>query len=146
MASRLGALCAALVVALAGVVQAAPGRPSFGDRQQPFQPKPVARFQYVGGTEIAFSGRYAYASQLDGHLNRGELPDQGGIHIFDISKPVPTKVGFLHCPGNDNDVAVVKPGLVALGYHYNKCAPSQGMVLVDVSNPRDPRVISHVAG
>ena len=106
--------------------------------------KLVARFPYVGGTEIAFSGRYAYATQMDGHLNRGETPGQGGIHIFDIGRSKPRHVGSLHCPGNDNDIAVIRPGLVALGFHASKCAPGQGMVTVDVSNPRKPRVLGHV--
>jgi hypothetical protein len=136
-----------LVGLLPGSVQAGPaGGPRFGAPRQEsgYQPKPVAHFPYEGATEIAFSGKYMYAAQMDGHLERGERPDQGGIHIFDISRPRPRRLGFLHCPGNDNDVAAVRPGLIALGYHENRCAPGQGMALVDVSNPRRPRVISHV--
>ena len=147
MTHRLARAAIALVVAAAGLAAAAPGtaaqEPSAPRKPAP-APKPIAHFPYVGGTEIAFSGRYVYAAQMDGHLERGEAPDQGGIHIFDVGGRRPRKVGFLHCPGNDNDVAVIRPGLVALGYHSNKCAPGQGMVLVDVSNPRRPRVISHV--
>jgi hypothetical protein len=135
----------ALLVAATGVVQAAP---TSARRQEDVAKTdnlvPIARFRYVGGMEIAFSGRYAYATQMDGHLNRGETPGQGGIHIFDIKRAKPRLVGSLHCPGNDNDIAVIKPGLVALGYHASKCAPGQGLVTVDVSKPRRPRVLGYV--
>lgn len=104
----------------------------------------VMRDAYTGGTEIDFSGRYVYATQMDGHLDRGEIPDQGGINIYDASGRVPRKVGFLHCPGNDNDIAIVKPGLVALGFHENRCAPGQGLLLADVRNPKKPRVLGYV--
>lgn len=146
MSLRPAALAAALLILTAGVVQAAPadGRGRRADAATD-NLVPVARFPYLGGTEIAFSGRFAYATQMDGHLERAETPDQGGIHIFDISRPKPRKVGFLHCPGNDNDIAVIKPGLVALGFHESRCAPGQGLVTVDVSKPRRPRVLGHVA-
>ncbi|HEY7876234.1 MAG TPA: hypothetical protein VIG64_14055 [Actinomycetota bacterium] len=139
MRRRLGAAVAALLVVVTGAARAAAGQ-----EIPPDHPSVVARFPYVGGTEIAFSGRYAYATQMDGHLERGESLDQGGIRIFDIVRSKPRLVGFLHCPGNDNDVVAIEPGLVALGYHENRCAPGQGMVTVDVSNPRRPRVLGHV--
>jgi hypothetical protein len=136
---------AALLVALAGVAQAAPADPS----EAPGVNKTdnlvsLGRIPYEGATEIAFDGPYAYATQMDGHLDRGENPDQGGIHIIDIRRARPRQVGFLHCPGNDNDVAVVGRGLVALGYHASVCAPGQGLLMADVSNPRRPRVLGSV--
>lgn len=103
---------------------------------------------YRGGTELAFSGRYVYAGQWDGHNDRGQNPRQGGIRIFDVSSKVPRQVGFLRCPGHDNDVAVVKPGLVALGYSANAChraEGSAGVTLADVRDPRRPRPLGSVS-
>ena len=137
--SRLVASVTVALVIAVGLAQAAPA-----DVNRTPNLVPVARIPFTGATEIAFSGRYAYATQMDGHLDRGEIPDQGGIHIMDISRPRPKEVGFLHCPGNDNDVAVIEPGIVALGYHSNFCAPGQGLLLADVSNPRRPRVLGAV--
>lgn len=54
------------------------------------------------------------------------------------------EVGFLSCPGYDNDVEFLRQGLVALGYHHNACAPREGFLLADVTDPRRPEVISHV--
>jgi hypothetical protein len=143
MIARSARLALAALVAAVGLLGAVPARGQ-EDVEKTDNLEAVARFPYVGGTEIAFSGRYAYATQMDGHLDRGETPGQGGIHIFDIARRKPRVVGSLHCPGNDNDIAVIKPGLVALGYHASKCAPGQGFVTVDVSNPRRPRVLGNV--
>lgn len=104
----------------------------------------LAHFQFFGGTEVAFSGHYAYVGQMDGHTDRGQLPDQGGVRIYDVSGPHPRAVGTVHCPGNDNDVEVVRPGLIALGYATNKCAPGQGLTLIDVRRPSHPRLMGHV--
>lgn len=103
-----------------------------------------ARFQFFGGTEVAFSGHYAYVGQMDGHTDRGQLPDQGGVIIYDVSGKTPHQVGSVHCPGNDNDVEVVRRGLIALGYATNRCASGQGLLLVDVSDPAHPRMLGHV--
>ena len=71
-------------------------------------------------------------------------PD-GGIHIIDNSKAKPKKVGFFACPGEQNDIAVVKPGLVALGYHSTQCGgPGGGVRLVDVKNPKRPKLLGAV--
>ena len=101
---------------------------------------------YKGGTDISADGRYLYAGQMDGIVNRGERPKQGGVHIFDVSGRVPKEVGFLACPGNDNDPEVVKPGLIVVGFHNNMCVPSagNGLLTVDVSNPRKPRILGSV--
>ncbi|MGH2694404.1 MAG: LVIVD repeat-containing protein [Actinomycetota bacterium] len=106
--------------------------------------KLVAHFPYKnenldffsGGTDIDFSGRYVYAMQQGA---------DGGIHIIDNSGAKPKKVGFFACPGEQNDVAVVKPGLVALGYHSSQCGgPGAGVRLVDVSNAKRPKLLGAV--
>lgn len=104
---------------------------------------------FDGGTELARSGKYIYAGELDGAAerpSRGTKPDEGGLHIIDVSGKKPKEVGFLHCPGNDNDVEVVKPGLVTMSFATNKCAPAagEGLMTVDVSNPRQPKVLGMV--
>ncbi|MDP9066880.1 MAG: hypothetical protein M3N53_00850 [Actinomycetota bacterium] len=102
--------------------------------------------QYEGGSEVAASGKYVYTGQIDGVTRRGEKKDQGGLHIFDVSGAKPKEVGFLHCPGNDNDVEVVKPGLVVMGFHNNQCAPSagNGFITVDVRNPKKPKILGSI--
>jgi hypothetical protein len=108
---------------------------------------PIAHFPFTGGSELAFDGDYVYAGQFDGVVNRGEEPDQGGVFIFDVSGAKPKQIGFIHCPGNDNDVAIVQPGLLALGFHTNKCAPGvgAGVAFFDVSNPRRPALLSSIS-
>jgi hypothetical protein len=109
----------------------------------------IANLHIDGGTELATQGKYLYAGQLDGGVappSRGTKPDQGGIHVIDISGRTPREVGFLHCPGDDNDVEVVKPGLLAVAHHTSKCnLVGNGMYLVDVTNPRKPRVTGSIA-
>ncbi len=106
--------------------------------------KHVKQFAYDGGSELAASGRYVYSGEANakGGQTRGTAPDDGGLHIFDVKTM--KEVGFLHCPGTDNDVEVVKPGLVAMAFHNNMCAPSAGtgIMLIDVKNPKNPRIIS----
>ena len=100
----------------------------------PYQNKDADFFQ--GGTDIAFSGKYVYAMQ--------QGPD-GGVHIIDASKSKPKKVGFFHCPGGQNDVAVVKPGLIAIAYHSTQCGGMGGGVrLIDVKNPKKPKLLGAV--
>lgn len=103
---------------------------------------------YDGGTELATggNGKYVYAGELDGAAefpSRGTKPDDGGLHIIDVSGKKPKEVGFLHCPGNDNDVEFVRPGLVTMSFASNKCAPSAatGIMTIDVRNPRKPRIL-----
>ena len=104
---------------------------------------------YDGGTELATSGKYVYTGELDGAAaapSRGTKPEEGGLHIIDVSGKKPKEVGFLHCPGNDNDVEVVKPGLVTMSFHENKCAPSAGtgLMTIDVRNPSKPRILGSI--
>jgi hypothetical protein len=107
--------------------------------------KLVADFPYVneegdffqGGTDIDFSGDYIYAMQ-QGMAN-------GGVHVIKNGAK-PKKVSFIACPGEQNDVAVVKPGLIALGYHNSTCAgvPGGGIRLIDVRNPKKPKFLGSV--
>ena len=91
---------------------------------------------FAGGTDIDFSGKYVYAMQQG---------PEGGIHIFDASGSSPKKLGFFPCPGEQNDIAVVKPGLVAVGYHSTQCGGSGGGIrLVDVSDPKRPKLLGAV--
>ncbi|HWL66389.1 MAG TPA: hypothetical protein VNP73_10485 [Actinomycetota bacterium] len=107
--------------------------------------KPVGQVKFTGGTELAASGKYIYAGELNGHTDRNEEPTKGGIHIIDVSKGM-KEVGFLHCPGTDNDVEVVKPGLIIVSFSQNQCAlgAGNGLMTVDVRNPKQPRVLGFV--
>src|SRR5688572_29476974 len=101
----------------------------------PYKNKDADFFQ--GGTDMDFSGKFIYAMQQG---------PQGGIHIFDGSGRKPRKVGFFKCPGSQNDIAVVKPGLVALGYHETQCGgPTGGGVpLVNVRDPKNAKLLGAV--
>lgn len=90
---------------------------------------------FAGGTDIDFSGKYVYAMQQGAN---------GGVHVFENSAKV-KKVAFIPCPGGQNDVAVVKPGLIALGYHSSTCGePGGGVRLLDVKNPKQPKLLGAV--
>lgn len=91
---------------------------------------------FEGGTDIDWRGKYVYAAQQGA---------KGGVHIFDASKKVPKEVGFVACSGSQNDVAVVKPGLIALAYHNSSCGiPGKGVRLIDVKNPKKPKFLGQV--
>ncbi|HVL64262.1 MAG TPA: hypothetical protein VM573_03725 [Actinomycetota bacterium] len=104
----------------------------------------VKTYKYTGvedffsaGTDIDFQGKWVYAMQQG---------NSGGVHVIDASKKVPKKVAFIACPGGQNDVAVVKPGLIAIGYHSSTCAgaPGGGVRLIDVKNPKRPKYLGAV--
>ena len=129
------------VIAAAGVMPASAQQAA----DQTDNVKRIATFPYEnkekdffqGGTDLAFSGKYVYAMQQG---------PKGGVHIFDASGATPKKVSFFPCPGEQNDVAVVKPGLIALGYHSSTCnSPGAGGVqLVDVRDPKKPKLLGAV--
>ncbi len=106
----------------------------------------IKNVHYEGGTDLSAQGDFLYTGEMNGIVNRGERPKKGGVHIFDISGGAPKEVGFLHCPGNDNDPEVVKPGLIVVGFHTNVCAPQagNGLMTVDVSNPRKPKILGAI--
>jgi hypothetical protein len=143
---RKGALTAAILALSVASAPAAPAaQPGPREADKSDNVKLTATFPYVnedqdffeGGTDIAFSGKYVYAMQQG--LN-------GGVHVIDHSKATPKKVSFIPCPGGQNDVAVVKPGLIALGYHESQCAsaPGGGVRLIDVRNPKKPKYLGAV--
>jgi hypothetical protein len=107
----------------------------------------ISRTQYTGGTEIAWDGPYVYTGELNGTTGRDQIATKGGIHIFDVTQPAPVEVGFVSCPGSDNDVVVVRPGLIAVAHHKSTCNPrakGNGIYLVDVTDPAAPRVLGGV--
>lgn len=90
----------------------------------------------AGGTDLDFQGRYVYAMQQG---------NEGGVHVIDHKGKKPRKIAFIPCPGTQNDVAVVKPGLIALGYHSSTCgSPGAGVRLLDVKNPKRPKLLGAV--
>jgi hypothetical protein len=139
MRKTIGALLAVGIVFAAAIAPASAAAPNKSDNL-----KHVAQFKYKGGTELARSGKYVYSGELNGNTDRGQDNEKGGLHIFDIKKM--KEVGFLHCPGTDNDVEVIKPGLVALGFSQNMCAPAAGggIMLIDVKNPKKPKIVSAI--
>lgn len=108
--------------------------------------KEIAHVKYWGGSHLTFGGDYAYAGNWDG---RGARPKVGGVRIMDISGK-PRQVGFFKCPGDDVDVAVVKPGVIAVGHHNAKCNPlkgdedNAGVYTLDVSDPTNPEMLGQV--
>jgi len=112
--------------------------------------KLLDKVQFTGGTELAADGKYVYAGALNGVTKRGEDPKAGGLYIFDVSGKAPRQAGFFSCPGNDNDVEVVRPGLVAMVHHTSECNPpdagegTAGFVLIDVRNPAKPKMVGSI--
>ncbi|MGH2759706.1 MAG: LVIVD repeat-containing protein [Actinomycetota bacterium] len=111
----------------------------------------VGHFAFPHGTDNAFHGRYVYAAQADSSEGKSPSRGDGGIHIIDISGATPRKVGFVRCSGYQNDVAVVKTGLIAVGAHHSSCGGIDGHAgvhLVDVRDPKRPRILGsvHLAG
>lgn len=108
--------------------------------------KKVGSIKYDGGGELAASGRYIYSGEAnaEGGGQRGSKPNDGGLHIYDTKKK--KEVGFLQCPGTDNDIEVIKPGYVAMGFTSNKCSPTtgEGIMIIDVRNPAKPKPIAHL--
>lgn len=140
---RRGFGCA-LVLSLIG------GLPALGAEQEAKGLKLLDKIQFTGGTELAASGKFVYAGELNGETNRNEDSEKGGLHIIDVSGRIPREVGFYKCPGNDNDVEVVRPGLVAMGHHTASCNPPEdgestaGFVLIDVRKPSKPRLVGRI--
>ena len=99
--------------------------------------KLVRNFPYEGGTDIDFLGNFAYA---------GAQGNKGGIRVFNIAGKSPKEVAFVPCPGGQNDVAMVRKGLLALGYHEGNCGKKAGggVRLIDVKNPKRPKYLDSV--
>ena len=108
--------------------------------------KLVGSTKYDGGGELAASGRYIYSGEANaaGGGQRNSKPNDGGLHIYDTKKK--KEVGFLHCPGTDNDVEVIRPGYVVMAFSSNKCSPTtgEGIMVIDVRKPSKPKAIAHL--
>lgn len=119
----------------------------------------IGGFEYTGGSEIAFDGRYAYAGQINGDTQRGTKPQQGGFFVVDLLGDEEAgiapgdKVGELACPGTDNYVVPMDPALfdgrelVAMSHHSNDCnpeAPGDGLMVIDVTDKTAPEVIGGI--
>ncbi len=140
----IGSLCvtASMLVGGAGSAPAARAPERTADASD--NVKLISSFPYVnesgdffsGGTDIDFSGKYVYAMQQG---------NDGGVHVI-LNGAKPKKLAFIPCPGGQNDVAVVKPGLIAVGYHSSTCAgaPGAGVRLIDVKNPKKPKFLGQV--
>ncbi len=140
------ALSATAIVIVASSVGAAPLEARAPSATKSDNVRLVEHFEYTGGAEHSAEGDYVYAGEIDGETTRGQDPNKGGMHVFDVSGRTPKEVGFLHCPGNDNDVEVVRRGLVVMGFHENLCAlGTSGFLLIDVRNPQKPRIVSNFA-
>lgn len=104
------------------------------------------RVPYSGGTELAFDGRYVYAGQYNGRTGRYQLPRQGGVRIYDTQATPPKPVGRIACAGIDMDVAVVRPGVLAVAHHASACGVrGNGLTVFDVRNPARPKRLSSTA-
>lgn len=100
--------------------------------------KLVKSFPYEGGTDITFEGDFVYF---------GSEGDKGGITVLDVSGAKPEEIAFIPCPGSQNDVEIVKPGLLALGYHGGSCGteiPGSGVRLIDVRDPNQPKYLGSI--
>ena len=100
--------------------------------------KLIKSFPYTGGSDIAYDGKDT--------VYFGQLGEKGGVRILDASGRVPKELSFIACPGSQNDVAVVRPGLLALAYHSGQCGgvPGAGVRLIDVKDPKNPRFLGSV--
>lgn len=123
-------------VALVATAIAVPARAQDFDKTD--NVKVIKSFKYTGGSDIAYDGKNT--------VYFGQLGNDGGVRVLDASTKTPKELAFIKCPGSQNDVAVVKPGLLALGYHSGQCGgvPGAGMRLIDVSNPKAPRFLGSV--
>lgn len=101
---------------------------------------------FSSGTDLAFDGDIVYAAQ---QADGGIPEQQGGIHIIDVADPDdPQHLGLVPCEAYQNDVAVVRSGLVALGYHglNGDCfgleeEGQRGLALFDVSDAEAPALV-----
>lgn len=134
-----------LTLLAVAAVAAATAAPATAGVEKSANIKKIATFKYEnkekdffqGGTDIDFSGKYIYAMQQG---------PNGGVHIFKQTSGKPKKVSFFKCPGGQNDVATVRPGLIALGYHSSTCGGpgGAGVRLIDVRNPKKAKLLGAV--
>jgi hypothetical protein len=146
-------------MALVGALIAPASQPTAAAPAGPPNIKLDMSFPYEGGTDLDFQGDRIYA---------GVEGPNGGIGIYrtgytgqpppismcvkghpcpavsDRYKPM-ERIGFVQCPGNQNDPLAIKRGIVALAYHQSDCTKhNAGVALFDVRNPRRPRLLDDV--
>ena len=135
------------LTALALLASLLPAAPSGAAAEERTPNLTVAmRLPYVGGTELAYDGRYVYAGQFNGRTDRYQLPNQGGVRIIDSQASPPRLVGTIACAGTDIDVEVARPGLLVIAHHRSSCGVAgNGVTTFDVSNPARPRRLGTVS-
>ena len=126
-----GVMAASSLATAAGIVDLGPTISIDDNVSKSDNVHPRAHIPFDNGTDIDFSDGIVYAS---------EQGEKGGVHVIDVTGKDPKRVAFVSCPGIQNDVAVVKPGLIALGYAVGGCGREigGGIRLIDVSNPKRP--------
>lgn len=92
--------------------------------------------QFAGGTDLDFAGNFAYVGSFENA--------DGGLYVFDISKPSAAKlVGRMVCPGYQDDVGVWRTTVV-MGMHGAQeragCVKHDigGLRIVDATDPTKP--------
>jgi hypothetical protein len=107
----------------------------------------MGRDKYVGGTELASNGELLITGAMAGETRRGELPDNGGMRIYGTKGGKLNRLGFLQCPGQDNDVEFLNKRIAVMGFSSNTCAPAaaNGFVTIDLKNPAKPRIIGSIS-
>lgn len=116
----------------------------------------VDRKEFTGGTEIAWDGDFLYVGQMNGKFNRNTVK-QGGVLIYNVAEDAPRLVGKIECHGTDNDVMLVRSGLIAVAHHSTQSCPAKaggvspkagnGIYLVDVSNVNEEgQVLPRITG
>ncbi|MGI8407180.1 MAG: hypothetical protein ACR2L3_01545, partial [Actinomycetota bacterium] len=109
--------------------------------------KSAGRDKYVGGTELASNGELLITGAINGETRRGELPENGGMRIYGTKGGKFNRLGFLQCPGNDNDVEFINKRIAVMAFQSNTCAPAaaNGFVTIDLKNPAKPRIIGSIS-
>ena len=156
-----------LFAALATALVISSGAPQAAADPRAEEPAPAGisleqRFKYEGGTDLDFRGNIVYA---------GVEGSKGGVGIYRIGKGTVTKcdskagkpcplasrsdrrgggslkkIGFVSCPGSQNDVLSVSKNILALAYHESQCTKKKaGVALFNVKNPTRPKLLSDVA-
>ena len=107
----------------------------------------IFRDKYVGGTELASNGELLITGAMSGETRRGELPENGGMRIYGGAAGKLDRLGFLKCPGQDNDVEFLNKRIAVMGFSTNTCSPStpNGFVTIDLKNPAKPKIVGGIS-
>lgn len=132
-------LAAALSVPALQARAALPSRTS-GERSP--NVKIIRHYPFLEGNDIDLDeeGGLLYVSRWQ--------HDTGGVYIVDATTDPPAKLGFVKCPGYENDVAALGKGLIALGTEYTACNGGDGtrggVQMIDTRNPSRPRFLDRL--